>query len=798
MGQFDSAAAIETVTWEMRLAEFARSQKRALINDLFNSVAPYTESQQTENNLAVNFNDNMAAVQAHGARRQLMSAIQKPNNFFTVTVDRGQPWNRQKWSSIITKNINKPLKKSLPYYEDLRSTIASVVLHGIGPSVWHDQDHWRPHARGVEDILVPSNTLVSMENMAMFAVYEPMTAMQLFKLTSGPNIDPAWNMPLVNRLIADAEAQVMEYGIPYSESYMPEKQSERRKEDSGLYASDSLATINTITFYFWNDEKKQAGWNKRIVLDANWTRSGQYGRPDFGALRKGSKSQFADDKGVERSQFLYNPGSRKYADSLGELIHFQFGDLSPVGPFRYHSVRSLGQLLYAPCNIQNRLHCSFLDAVFEQLMQYYRVKSIDDYQRALKVDLVNKGYIDDTVQFVRPEERWKIDQNLSEFALAHNENLIAKHGSIYNEKPNDNKSNVERKEIEVMAQIHSQTALVGAALSQAYIYQEASFQEICRRFSKKNSSDKDVRQFRVACLRDGVPEDVLNYPECWEVAAEKIMGAGNKTLETAIANQLMAWRPAFDPEPQREILRASVLAITDDADMAMRLVPEDQQHISNSVHDAQLAAGTLMQGLRVDARPGQNHIEVIETMLGEFAVVLQKVVNRGGMATPDEINGMNNMANYIGQQIQLLAQDPAQKQRVKIYTDDLANINNEIRALQQRLEAMMKAKAAQNGQAQVDPKDKAKILGTVIQAKAKAEISRESHAQRTSQRKVQADMKMQQSAEAHALELQKQAASDAQELTHQARSDALELAASERELQIQLEKQASSNETTTE
>jgi hypothetical protein len=111
---------------------------------------------------------------------------------------------------------------------------------------------------------------------------------------------------------------------------------------------------------------------------------------------------------------------------------------------------------------------------------------------------------------------------------------------------------------------------------------------------------------------------------------------------------------------------------------------------------------------------------------------------------------------------------------------------------------MMKAKAAQNGQAQVDPKDKAKILGTVIQAKAKAEISRESHAQRTSQRKVQADMKMQQSAEAHALELQKQAASDAQELTHQARSDALELAASERELQIQLEKQASSNETTTE
>ena len=771
MSRFDSAAAVESLVWEMRLASFGRSSKRARIDDLFNGVAPYSELQQTENNLSVNFNDNTACVAAHGARRQLMAAIQKPNNFFSVKVDRGPIHKRQAYSTTLTKHINKPIKKSLPYYEDLRSTIANVVLHGVGPSVWRDKECWRPHARGVEDIMIPSNTLLSMENLSVFAVFEPLTAMQLYKLTSGPRVDPAWNMDLVNKMIDYAEKEIMEYGIKSSEYYSPEKLAERRKEDSGLYAADSITTIDTISFYFWNDEDKQAGWNKRIILDADWSnykrgRNEGYSRKDIGGLLDRSKSRVKGKDDVERNQFLYNPGKRKYSDKLSQLITFQFGDLSAVAPFRYHSVRSLGQLLYAPCHIQNRLHCHFLDSVFEQLMQYYRVKTLDDYQRALKVDLVNKGYIDESIQFVKPEERWKIDQGLTEFALQHNEGMIAQHSAIYSEgRRQQQNQKVERKELEIMADIHSETALVGAALSQAYIYQEAAFQEMARRFSKKNSKDPDVREFQKNCLRDGIPEDIVYNCECWEIAAERIMGAGNKTLETAIANQLMQWRPAFDPEPQRDILRIATLAITDDAGLSNNLVPENEQHISDSIHDAQLTAGTLMMGLQVDPKTGQNHIEFIETLLHEFSIVLKKIVGRGGMATPDEMVGMQNLAQHIEAHIQILAQDPEQKARVKEYMTDLGKIMNEVKALGQRLQERMKAKQEQQGG--IDPKDKAKIAGMLINAKAKAESSRESHAQRTAQRQTQFEMKLvqdqrehqqklAQQAQEHGLELQKE------------------------------------------
>ena len=121
-----------------------------------------------------------------------------------------------------------------------------------------------------------------------------------------------------------------------------------------------------------------------------------------------------------------------------------------------------------------------------------------------------------------------------------------------------------------MAQIQSLTSLVSAALMQAYEYDKFQYYEIARRFCMKNSRDKDVRDFRAEMLKSGMPEEVLDT-DCWEIESEKVMGGGNKMLETAIADRLMMARQLFDPESQREILRDFTLAVTDDVARADRL-----------------------------------------------------------------------------------------------------------------------------------------------------------------------------------------------------------------------------------
>jgi hypothetical protein len=740
--KFSTASVIESITWQMKLADYPRSENRSRINDLFNGVQPYTDSQVRENNIATNVNFLESTKLGHDARRQFYNAFLKTGNFFNVTVDAGPKHKRKLWSSIVTKEINRRLKQSLTYFEAYRSTFASVVLHGIGPTVWPDRESWEPDPVGVEDVMVPSNTLLSFKNLPFFAVFRQYTAEQLYRMTHGPNVDPAWNMEVVDKCVkwADEEAQKLS-GSSWPEVWSPEKMSERLKSDGGFYASDAVQTIDAWDFYFWNDENKESGWNRRIILDA-WSSPGVTG------------ASFADKNIIGgRNQFLYNPGDRVYASSLREIIHFQLGDLSAVAPFRYHSIRGLGFLVFAICHLQNRLRCKFSDAVFEHLTQYFRIKSLEDAERTLKINLVDKGFVDESVDFIKAQDRWQINEKLVTDALQLNQALMGQNTASFTQDSDSSGDRPEKTATQVMAEVNQTSALVQSALTQAYRYEAFKDYEICRRFCIKNSADKDVRKFRAACLREGIDEKALD-PDRWDVEHEQVLGGGNKMLEITVAQQLMAARNLFDPEPQRDILRDFTLAVTDDPGRAERLVPESPRQVTDSVHDAQLAAGTLLQGLPVSIKTGMNHLEYVETLLASLGMVVQKIEGRGSMATPDELFGLQNLGQHIAEHIQIVAQDESQADKVKQYGDDLGKLMNIVKAYAQRLEQQAKEQA-QGGNGGPDPKELAKIEAMKIQAQAKAANTRESHAQRTAQRQTQWQMEQQRKSDEHKLEMQR-------------------------------------------
>jgi hypothetical protein len=193
---FDNASIVENLIWSLRLGDYSRSKNRARINSLFNGEPPFSEEDMRDNKSVTNVNFLESTTLAHNARRQFYNAFLKSGNYFTVNVDAKPRHKQKKWSAIITKEINKRMKRSLPYFENFRSTFASVVLHGIGPNVWNDKESWCPTMCGVEDVLVPGNTYLTMENLPFFAVYRPYTAMQLKKKISGPNVDAGWNVPI--------------------------------------------------------------------------------------------------------------------------------------------------------------------------------------------------------------------------------------------------------------------------------------------------------------------------------------------------------------------------------------------------------------------------------------------------------------------------------------------------------------------------------------------------------------------------------------------------------------------------
>lgn len=723
--KFDSADVVDQICYQIRLGDYTRGRNRARIDALFDGQPPFDQAMAEQNGIKINVNFLEGTVLSHDARAQFYGAFLKPGQYFTLQTDMGPQHKQSQRSMIVTDQMNKVMKKSMNYFETFRSKIAMLVLHGIGPSTWKNRDCWCPDAGAIADIGIPANTLLTMKNLPFFYIYRSFTLPELIRLTKGPRVDKGWNMKLVNDCIRWIDKEMMQLmGSNWPEIWSPEKTEQRVKGDDGFYAGDECPTVDCFDFYFWNDDDKVQGWNRRIILDSWSTPQASGGVP---AMTRRNDMDFS------RNQFLFNSGSRKYASRMSEIASFQFADLSAVAPFQYHSVRSLGYLLYAVCHLQNRMRCKFSESVFEGLMNYYRVKTLDDVERAIKVDMVNRGFIDETIDFVKQEERWNVDKELVEMGMMQNAETINKNSSAWTQAPSaGNKPGDRKTRMQVMAELNQTTALVASAFNQAYQYQEYEYREIARRFFRKDSADIDVIEFRNNCLKRGVPANAL-VPEAWDVQSTRVMGAGNQTLQFTIAQQLLNMRNLFDPEPQREILREATFAITGDADKAARWCPEQPVKISDSVHDAQVSMAALMMGLPVATKTGQNHKEYVQTYLVELGQLVQQAQQQGGMASAEQIKGFQNVAQAIQQHLQIISQDPEEKAFVTAANKALMKIMNLVKAFAQRLAAMMKKQQQQQAQQNGDG---GKAAAAIINAQTKAQISKSSHAQKTAQRQI--------------------------------------------------------------
>lgn len=743
--KFTSADKVETTCWTLKLADLTRSENRARIDSLFNGNPPYSEAEAKQNNIDCNVNFLDSTRLAHDMRRQYYNAHLKPGNFFKVTTDYGPKHRRQEIGSIITEEINRQMKRgraAQQYRETKRNKFAQTVIHGVGPVAWKDREMWCPTMHQMCDVLIPSGTLLTMENLGHFAIYKRFTVAELSKLTSGPHVDEAWQMDTVNAAIKWAMKDCGQT-VSATDTMSPELIQEAIKGDRGFYALDSIPTINCYDFYFLDDEGEEHGWRRRMVLDT----------PSVSEV--GTQNILGS-----KNQFLYKPkDERVYATKLSEIINFQFADGSVVAPFRYHSVRSLGFLLYAVCHLQNRLRCKFNDSVFESLLNYFRSDNPVEGGRAQLFEMLNLGVVPPGVSFVPRNDRWQVDQNLVQMATAMNRQSMADNSTSYTQDFAQNSAGTpEKTATQIMAEVNASTALVGSMLNDSYAYEEFEYREDARRFCMANSRDPDVRAFRVACLKRGVPSEALSV-DCWDISAERVIGAGNKQLEGAMAQSLLSKIDRYDPDAQREILRIATFADTDDAALTNILVPAQPNLVTDSVHDAQLSASTLLMGMLMGLKQGVNHGEYAATLIGALGMEVQKVNARGGVATQEEIAGMQNLAgqtiegepiqgNGAANHIAILAQneDAPDKTLVKQLGDELSKLMNEVRAYQQRLLEQQQQPEG-GGQPPIDPESAVKLKSSIILAEAKAQNMRQSHDQRSQQKQQIHEQNLQQKAD---------------------------------------------------
>lgn len=750
--RWDNPGLVESVVWDLREGDLPRAENRTILNRLYNGEPPFDPAKAEENNIEINLNDLEGVNLLSQARRQWNSAMLKPGNKFSVLLDSGPVHKREEWAHSITKHLNRQLKKSRKYMEQNRAVGANVMLHGPGPANWPDRRNPIPVPIHIASLLIPSETDLDFENLEYFAVFREWTPSMLYKMTHGPKVDPGWNLPLVEanlRYIAD-QTQKQPNATAYQ--YMPERIEELIKQDMGFWGSDAVPTVDVWDFYFrQSDEGK--GWYRRII-------------PDWGAGTEGATSEVYRPLPKRQwgskelfDKFLYTSGHRKYANSLSEILHCQFGDCSAVAPFKYHSVRSLGWMLWGVCDLQNRLHCKFNEAVFESLMWFFRTASNADLVRLRKANFTHLGIIPQGINFVPAGERFIPNPQLVTLAFARNRQLMSENAASFTQDFDKGETGKEMTATETMARVNSVNALVSGMLSLAYTYEEFKDREICRRFCIKNNPHRMVQDFRLAVLQEGVPEEFINA-ERWNIERERVLGAGNKTLEMATVQFLQGIRKNLPAEGQRRVDHLSIEAATDQADLAEQLAPvADEKPVTNSQHDAQLAVDRLLRGLPY--QPPRNAIpeDYVAVWLRDLANLIGGAVQGGNLATAEELTGLGNLAFHITQMLDAMEADDENVPRAKAYRTELGKLENLIKGFAQRLQEQMRARAAGgNGRSGLDPKDAAKIQATLIAARAKAQAGLERSAQRMAMDQARFEREEQQAERSHAANLRRQEA----------------------------------------
>ena len=675
---FDSAQTTWTLVYQMLTGDFARGQNRARINDLFNSLPPLTEEEKNEAKIETNISWGEASRIAYQARNAFSNAILKPATYFSASYIYGNDEQRKAdVSSIVSREINRTMKRCQTFRSAMVGRFAQLVLHGISPMTWLRDDEWCPKLRGVEDLLVPTGTLSDFSNLDFYAVYTLFTQAQLEEMTSGQTVDPGWNVPYVKKVIAYLKTVqgTLTAGDQYTTSYrFPERWNQNLQEKSTMWGADSTPTARMFDVYFKKQIKGKEIWCRRIVMD--------YG-----------SDAMADALGTE---FLFDSGDRSYGESIEQILHVQYADGSNVAPFRYHNVRSLGFLLYGPCQFLNRYRCRLTDAAFEALNWYFRIQASAESERVQSLNLFNMSVIPDGVTVVPQNERQQINWQVADGMQSMFKQIIGEHSASYVQL--DNNGNNAQREVtatEVVAQVQQSSALLSAMLSEAYQQLVPLYREILRRFFV--SDHDDCAKFRRRCEEQGVDPATWKHWEEFDVEPTMVNGSGNKMLEVSLGKALMEVRAALNPEGQREVLHRYVQALSDDPQFANRVVPLNATPPSDSAMIAATQWGTLMTGMPVLLADDINRIDWCNTLLTMLHSKLVQIQQQGGMSDNATIMGLANVINTIANQVQLIEQDPAEKEWAKQASDLIAQASNMVKALMQRAHQAAQAQQSKQG-----------------------------------------------------------------------------------------------------
>lgn len=656
----------------------SRSKKRALVKGLVDGNPPYRDGDLRAAGRAEQCNVNWRGAESYlnNGRSPFYDVFSESPTFVTATATRGDEMKRVEHGNIVTEEFDTLVRDEDEDFDyEMQISQYHMVLYGCGPLMFEDEYSYCAIAIPTQNLLVPEFALSNQNKWEECAVLVDYYAHDLYKRIRNDKAATAmgWKLEAVRSAIINAQPKNRGGQTSNWDWY----QQQLKNNSFGSVGSNVIQCAHYFVREFPEGNEEEGRITHAMVLIDRST------------------------GGKEVNDFLFKRVGR--FENWRQVIHPMYYDNDGGG--YHHSVTGMGTKMASAMDADNRLTCNQFDKAFapKQLFrpttanaeETMKIRNVGDWgvlpvgYEAVQMPI--GGFMEDSIIMSR-EIRARISAQLSQYR----QNMEEKSGNP-----------VTAEEIKVRQSTNSQ--LGKTQLNHYYRQLDWYYKEKFRRAALARNENmpygKQAKEFQQRCTERGVPIEVVRSAK---VQATRIIGQGSPMIRQQITGEFLASSNLNPSSAGRQNILDDYYASRAGQALVRRYSPKVMEMPADD--DNRALAMMQVAGAKIGVppviSPNQNNRIFAETFMQAMFQSLESLEQGGN---PMEVHAfIQTLGPATGQHIQMLGQDPRNKQmaaklekdwkKIAIMADKLAaQIQQMQQQQQEQQQQRQRAQAAQNG-----------------------------------------------------------------------------------------------------
>jgi hypothetical protein len=570
------------------------------------------------------------------------------------------PTVNKEWSDTISEEYYEVLCAWDGFDQNIQLHQWQMVVNGVGPIFWPHSVSWYSEAVKSRKVLVPQETMASVDKLEMCVILHSYRADELerYIANSSAASKQGWDVPLVEDTIIKAATQ--------------ETRNTYGNENYDLYQR----AIRTGDLYYGLNRSNRI-YVASLFIKEFGQKVSHYILTDTAV----SPNEKVSEDLTEETGYLFKKHG-KY-DSFSQVLCPFFYDTGPDGT--WHSVKGLGPKIFDFCDVSNRTFCQMLDgAVIGSgiTLEAQDGASLEETQVALigGATIVQPGY--------------KVVQTRIAEAI---NGAMAMRRELQNTLQSNTGSYRQRVAEEArqeptlgQAQLNYQTQaqLSKGATNRYYNNLDKFHRETLRRLMDPAQNDSipggtEAKKFVMRCITRGIPPEVFNFRNILKVRSVRSLGYGSPQLRDMATKELVSMIPLMDEQSRNHALRARAAALPGIGQSQVdSFFPKlEKMGVPNAQTSYAVTENNALRTLGGKAlvEPSQNHSIHFDV---HYADATQHAQDPNEKDPTAILIHLEQAGPHLQQHLNLLEGDPTRKAEFKKKTDQLqqlAKITDELR-----------------------------------------------------------------------------------------------------------------------